>query len=77
MSLNFQNFFGVSLGEKKINTKAEYEKKYSLKLYKKTIVKTGPKNLFYTDKNTTTLDLAIEAYNDFLKKNSKFDKKKN
>jgi len=76
MSLNFQNFFGVSLGGKKINTKAEYQKKYSLKLYKKTIVKTGPKNLFYADKNTTTLDLAIEAYNDFLKKNSKFDKKK-
>ncbi len=74
MNYNFQNCIGVSLGKKKINIKKQYEKNYSLKLYKKTITKTGPKNLFYTEKKITSFDLAVEAYKNFLKKNPKFDK---
>ena len=76
MSLNFKSYFGVSLGKEKIDVKKQYKKNFSVKLYKKTIVKTGPKYLFYADKNTSTLDLAIEAYNDFLKKNYEFDNNK-
>ena len=70
MSLNFQNHFGVSLGKKKINIKEYYEKNFSLKLYKRTIVKTGPRNLFYAEKNITTLDLAFDAYKNLKKKKS-------
>ena len=76
MNLNFQNHFGVSLGKKKINIKEHYEKNFSLKLYKRTIVKTGPRNLFYAEKNITTLDLAFDAYKNLKKKNPKFEKDK-
>ena len=69
-----QSYIGVSLGKKKISIKKQYEKYYSSKLFKKTISKTGPKNVFYTEKNITTLDLATDAYKNFLKKNSKFKK---
>ena len=74
MNNGIQRCLGVSLGKKKINIKQQYQKNYSLKLYKKTIVKTGPKNLFYTEKNITALDLSVTAYKDFLKKNPKFKK---
>ena len=74
MNNGIQRCLGVSLGKKKINIKQQYQKNYSLKLYKKTIVKTGPKNLFYTEKNITALDLGVAAYKDFLKKNPKFKK---
>ena len=67
MNHDIQKCLGVSLGSKKINIKKQYEKNYSLKLYRKTIVKPGPKNLFYTEKNITTLDLAVSAYKNFLK----------
>ena len=73
MSLNLQNNFGVSLGENKIDIKKLYEKKFSLKLFKRTISKTGPRKLYYSNKSTTTLDLALNAYADFIKKNKKFD----
>lgn len=73
MSLNLQNNFGVSLGENKIDIKKLYEKKFSLKLFKRTISKTGPRKLYYSNKSTTTLDLALNAYTDFIKKNKKFD----
>lgn len=76
MIVNFQNNFGVSLGEKKINVKKKYEDEFSIKLYNKTINKTGPRNLFYAKDNTSSLDLAFSAYKNFLKKNKKFDKKK-
>lgn len=76
MSDTFQNNFGVSLGEKKINIKKKYEDECFLRLYNKTIKKTGPKNLFYTNNNTTSLDLAFSAYKNFLKKNKDFDTKK-
>ena len=76
MNLNFQNHFGVSLGKKKINIKEHYEKNFTLKLYKRTIVKTGPRNVFYAEKNTTTLDLAFDAYKNLKKKNPKFEKDK-
>ena len=69
-----QSYFGVSLGKKKVSIKKQYEKYYSSKLFKKTISKTGTKNVFYTEKNITTLDLATDAYKNFLKKNSKFKK---
>ena len=68
MSLNLQNNFGVSLGENKIDIKKLYEKKFSLKLFKRTISKTGPRKLYYSNKSTTTLDLALNAYTDFIKK---------
>ncbi len=73
MSLNLQNNFGVSLGENKIDIKKLYEKKFSLKLFKRTISKTGPRKLYYSNKSTTTLDLALNAYTDFIKKNKKID----
>jgi 3-oxoacyl-[acyl-carrier-protein] synthase III len=76
VSLNFQNNLAVSLGKKKIDIKKKYEKEFSLKLFKKTIKKTGPKNLFYAEKNTSSLDLAFLAYKNFIKKNKKFDTKK-
>jgi len=69
------NNFGVSLGEKKINLKKKYNKEFSLKLYKKTINKTGPKNIFYAKENTFSLDLALTAYKNFLRKNKNFDTK--
>ncbi len=68
MIVNFQNNFGVSLGEKKINVKKKYEDEFSIKLYNKTINKTGPRNLFYAKDNTSSLDLAFSAYKNFLKK---------
>ena len=52
MIVNFQNNFGVSLGEKKINVKKKYEDEFSIKLYNKTINKTGPRNLFYATLKT-------------------------
>jgi 3-oxoacyl-[acyl-carrier-protein] synthase-3 len=73
---NFPNNFGISLGKKKIDIKKIYKKKFSLKLFKKTITKTGPKNLFYTDINTSSLDLALNAFKNFIKKNKKFNIKK-
>ncbi|MDC1158792.1 3-oxoacyl-[acyl-carrier-protein] synthase III C-terminal domain-containing protein [Pelagibacteraceae bacterium] len=76
MRINLANSIGVSLGEKKINIKKKYEEKYSIKLYKKTILKTGPKNIFYAGKNITSLDLAINAYKNFIKKNPNFNKNK-
>ena len=66
--LNFQKHFGVPLSKKKINIKEHYEKNFTLKLYKRTIVKTGPRNVFYAEKNTTTLDLAFDAYKNLKKK---------
>ena len=74
MSLNFKNNFGISLGKKKIDVKELYIKKYSLKLFKKTIIKTGPKNIFYTQNNFTSLDLAHAAYKNFTRRNIKFNK---
>ena len=73
MSINFQNNFGVSLGERKIDIKKQYEKEFSLKLFKRTINKTGPRRLYHANKSTTTLDLALSAYKNFIKKNKKFD----
>ena len=75
MNSNFINNFGISLGKKKIDIKKIYNEKFSIKLYKRTIKKTGPKNLFYTDLNITSLDLAVEAFKNFIKKNKKFNTK--
>jgi len=76
VNANFQKNFGVSLGEKKINLKKEYKDSFSIKLFNRIIKKTGPKNLFYTNPNTSSLDLAFAAYKNFLKKNKKFETKK-
>ena len=72
MSFDFRNNFGVSLGEIKIDIKKKYKQKFSLKLFNRTINKTGPRKLYHSAKNTSTLDLALNAYKIFIKKNKKF-----
>ena len=46
MNHDIQKCLGVSLGSKKINIKKQYEKNFSLKLYRKTIVKNWTKEYF-------------------------------
>lgn len=76
MSINNYNNFGVSLGNKKIFVEREFKKLFSLETYKKAIQKTGPKILYYAEQHITTLDLALDAYKDFIKKNKDFDTSK-
>lgn len=76
MSKNFNQNFGLSLGKNKINIKKKYQENFSLKLYYKTIKKTGPKNIFYVDENISSLNLASQAFKNLVKKNKNIDKNK-
>jgi len=75
VNFDFQNNFGVSLGEIKIDIKKKYKEKFSIRLYNRTINKTGPKTLYHSAKHTSSLDLALGAYQNFIKKNKKFQTK--